>query len=125
MPGSGWLRQLRPDRASSKRHRDRVAHSRSPAARIRRRAFVPVPGPGRAIRIRGIPSGTTGLILGLASTIGRLWGPAGLKPADLPGAVAGHGGDHLATLIEDCSRNLTCGPGSRRAAYLSSLLPAV
>ena len=49
--------------------------SRSPAARLRRRAFVPVPGPGRATRIRGIPSGTIELILVLASTIGRSSSP--------------------------------------------------
>src|SRR5215831_9129024 len=56
MPGPGWLRHLRRDRARSKQHRDRIAHPRSRAARLRRRAFVHVPGPGRTTGFRGIPS---------------------------------------------------------------------
>src|SRR4029077_19326069 len=55
MPGPGWLRQLRPDRAGPEQHRDRIAHPRSRAARLRRRAPVLVPGPGRATGIRGLP----------------------------------------------------------------------
>src|SRR5215470_12402238 len=62
MPGPGWLRQLRRDRASSKQHRDRVAHPRSRAAGLRGRALVPVPGPGRTTGIRGVPSRTFELI---------------------------------------------------------------
>ena len=41
--------------------RDRIAHPRSRAARLRRRAPVPVPGPVRATGIPGIPACTAGL----------------------------------------------------------------
>jgi len=67
-----------------------------------------------------MPSGTIELILVLASTIGRLSGPIGLKPADLPGAVAGHGGDHLAMLIEDRD----CGLGKLDGDCLASMAEA-
>ena len=53
-----WSARLRRDRSGPEQHRDRIAPPRSRAARLRGRTSVPVPGPGRATGIRGIPPST-------------------------------------------------------------------
>jgi len=57
-PGFGWLRQLRRDRTGPQQRKDRIAHPRRRAARLRRRPRVLVPRPSRPPGIHRIPPST-------------------------------------------------------------------